>query len=214
MALSDELTKLAARARKAEERDAAATNEARAGLQDVMGPVSIPVQAATLQEAAESRRGETFARWAGTQTSCSDHVAGIRRNVGAKRAEVETKAAPANADIAEKDATSAVEFTLGCCRGGGYAVLSAHLARMDAYGPGREIGLTRRQLTLCSEAVWTPLSDPPSAGSREVMSRAHDPGLDPEPHLCRLTAPRVARHREESAVEIRAVARTGSIVSS
>ena len=38
MALSDELTKLAARAREAEERVAAATNEARAQLeQDVKG---------------------------------------------------------------------------------------------------------------------------------------------------------------------------------
>ena len=55
MALSDELSKLAARAREAEQRVAAATSEARAQLeQDVKGA----------REAAQAARGEASASFA------------------------------------------------------------------------------------------------------------------------------------------------------
>ena len=106
MALSDELTKLAARAKEAEERVAAATKEARAQLeQDVKGAgEAAQAHAARLQEAAEADKEKTSERWAGMQKSWSDHVAGIRRGVGAKRAELDTttETAPPGAPLAER----------------------------------------------------------------------------------------------------------------
>jgi len=134
MALSDELTKLAARAKEAEERVAAATSEARAQLErDVKGSRdTAQAQAARLQEAAEADKEKISEWWAGMQKSWSDHVAGIRRDVDAKRAELETKAAQRDADIAEKDATFAVRFALAAVEEAEYAVLYATLARMDA----------------------------------------------------------------------------------
>jgi hypothetical protein len=134
MALSDELTKLAVRAKEAEVRVAAATSEKRAQLeQDVKGSrEAAQAQAAQLQEAAEADKEKISTGWAGMQKSWSDHVAGIRRDVDSKRAKFETKVARRDADIAEKDATFAVKFALAAVEEAEYAVLYATLARMDA----------------------------------------------------------------------------------
>ena len=142
MALSDELTKLAARAKEAEERVAAATSQARAQLeQDVKGAgEAAQAQAARLQEAAEADKENISERWAGMQKGWSDHVAGIRRNVDAKRAELESKAAERDADIAENDATVAVRFALAAVEEAEYAALYATLARMDADGMAAKSG--------------------------------------------------------------------------
>ena len=53
-------------------------------------------------------------------------------NVDAKRAELETEGAQRDADIAEKDATFAVRFTVAAVEEAKYAALYATLARMDA----------------------------------------------------------------------------------
>ena len=134
MALSDELIKLSARAKEAEERFAAATTEARGQLEhDVKGArESAQAQAARLQEAAEADKEKISEWWAGMQKSWSDHLAGIRRDVDAKRAELETKAVQRAADNAEKDATFSVRFALAAVEEAEYAVLYATLARMDA----------------------------------------------------------------------------------
>ena len=134
MALSDELSKLAARAKEAEERVAAATNQARAQLeQDVKGArEAAQAQSARLQEAAETDKEKISDWWAGMQKSWSDHVTGIRRNVDAKRGDLETKAAARDADIAEQDAIFAARFALGAVEEAEYAALYATLARMDA----------------------------------------------------------------------------------
>ena len=99
MALSDELTKLAARAKEAEERVAAATSEARVQLEKNVNGAreAAQAQSARLQEAAEADREKISDWWAGMQKSWSDHVTGIRRNVDAKRAELGTEAAQGDA---------------------------------------------------------------------------------------------------------------------
>ena len=93
---------------------------------------SAQAQAGRLQEAAEAEKDKVSEWWAGLQKSWSDHVAGVRRDVDAKRAELETKGALRDADIAEKDATFAVRFALAAVEEAEYAALYAPLARMDA----------------------------------------------------------------------------------
>jgi len=134
MALSDELTKLAARAKEAEDRAAAAKGKARASLeQDVAAArKSAQAQADELRKTAEANKGTISEWWKGVQASWNDHVATVRDNIDEKRAEHDLNTAQRAADRAEDDASFAVNYALGAIDEAEYAVLDATLARMDA----------------------------------------------------------------------------------
>jgi hypothetical protein len=134
MALSDQLTKLSARAREAEHRAEAAKTEARAQLeQDVKtAREAAQAQAEELGKAAEPGIAAYSDWWDNVQKSWNDHIAVIRRNIDEKRAGHDVTAAKRAADIAEADAEFAVNFALGAIDEAEYAVLDATLARMNA----------------------------------------------------------------------------------
>jgi hypothetical protein len=134
MALSDQLSKLAARAKEAEDRVAAAKTKARAQLeQDVQAARDAAgAEAEELRKAVEADTEAISAWWTGVQKNWSDHISEIRRNIGEKRAAVDAKVAKREADHAEKDAAFAVDFALGAVEEAEYAVLYATLSRMDA----------------------------------------------------------------------------------
>ena len=124
MALSDQLTKLAAKAKEAEDHAAAAQTQARAELDQAVKKAQeeARVQADVLRKSAEANRGKISAWWEGVQRSWDEHVAAIRQDFEERRAEHDLNAAQRAADRAEDDAAFAVE----------YAVLNAALARKDA----------------------------------------------------------------------------------
>jgi hypothetical protein len=134
MALSDQLTKLAARAKEAEDRAVAAKTKARAELeQDVHSArEAAQAQADQMRETAEANKGKVSDWWTGVQKNWDDHVATIRQNIDEKRAEHDLNAAQQDADVAEDDAAFAVDYAYGAIEEAEYAVLDATLARMDA----------------------------------------------------------------------------------
>ncbi len=134
MALSDQLTKLAARAKEAEDRAAAAKSKARAQLeQDVKAARdAAQAQADQLRKTADANKGKISDWWNGVQKSWDEHVATIRQNIDEKRAEHDLNAAQRDADIAEDDAAFAIDYASGAIDEAEYAVLDATLARMDA----------------------------------------------------------------------------------
>jgi len=134
MALSDQLTKLAARAKEAEDRADAAKTKARAQLeQDVKSArEAAQKQANQLSKTAEANKGKISDWWDGVQQSWNDHVATVRQNIDEKRTEHDLNVAQREADNAEDDAAFAIDYAYGAVEEAEYAVLDATLARMDA----------------------------------------------------------------------------------
>ena len=134
MALSDQLSKLSARAKEAEDRVAAATTEASAELDQEVEKAgeSARAQSDELRKTVEADLDAYSAWWAGVQRSWDDHIAEIRRNISDKKAEHDAKAANRRADVAENDAAFAVDFALGAIQEAEYAVLYAIQARRGA----------------------------------------------------------------------------------
>jgi hypothetical protein len=134
MALSDQLTKLAARAKEAEDHAAAATSKARAQLeQDVKAARdAAQAQADQLRKTADANKGKISDWWNGVQKNWDEHVATIRQNIDEKRTEHDLNVARRDADVAEDDAAFAIDYAYGAIEEAEYAVLDATLARMDA----------------------------------------------------------------------------------
>jgi hypothetical protein len=134
MALSDDLTNLAARAKQAEEHAAAARNEAHAKLQQDVHTARDSLQKRTedLRQTAETNRGNVAAWWSEVQKSWDDQIASIRHEVESKKAEHDLKAAQRSADSAEEDAKFAIEYAYWAVEEAEYRVLDATLARMKA----------------------------------------------------------------------------------
>jgi hypothetical protein len=134
MALSDQLTKLAARAKEAEDRAAAAKSKAHAQLErDVKAARdAAQAQADQLRKTADANKGKISDWWDGVQKNWDEHIATIRQNVDEKRAEHDLNVARKGADVAEDDAAFAIDYAYGAIEEAEYAVLDATLARMDA----------------------------------------------------------------------------------
>src|SRR5262245_66315135 len=136
MALSDQLTKLAARAKEAEDQAAAAKGKARAQLeQDVKAARdAAQSQADQLRKTADANKGKVSDWWGGVQKNWDDHVATIRQNIDEKRGEHDLKVAQREADNAEDDAAFAVDYALATIEEAEYAVLDSAGAPMAADG--------------------------------------------------------------------------------
>jgi hypothetical protein len=91
MALSDQLTELAARAREAEDNAVAAQGKTRADLQaDVeTARASAEAQAQKLRESADANRNKLSVWWNDLQRSWNEHVAKVREDIDSKRAEAD-----------------------------------------------------------------------------------------------------------------------------
>jgi hypothetical protein len=134
MAAADQLTKLAARAKAAQDRAAAAQGKHQADLtQDVAtARASAQAQAEKLRQTADANKGKLSVWWHDVQRSWNEHVAKIREDVDAKRAEHDVDRAQRYAENAEDDATFAVEYAYAAIEEAEYAVLDAALARKKA----------------------------------------------------------------------------------
>jgi hypothetical protein len=134
MALSDQLTKLAARAKEAQDRATAAQTKQRADLEkDVKAArESAKAQADRLSKAVEDQKGKLSAWWVRLQGSWDEHIAELRQNIDERRASRNLEAAQREADSAEEDAAYAVDYAYAAIEEAEYAVLDARLARMNA----------------------------------------------------------------------------------
>jgi hypothetical protein len=134
MASSDDLTKLAQRAKVAEDRVAAAKSQARSDVEREAARVRDAAQkkADQLQTQTATAAAGASQRWSDVQRTWSGHVARIREDVEGKKAEMDAKKVRHRADAAEDDAVVAVAYAEAALEEAEYAVLNATLARMDA----------------------------------------------------------------------------------
>ena len=134
MALSDDLTKLAARAKDAEDHAVAAQSKTKADLEaDVENARAVAqTEADRLHESADANRARISAWWHDVQRSWNEHIAAIREDVDRRRAEHDTERAKEYADQAETDASFAVDYASAAIDEAEYAVLDAALARKEA----------------------------------------------------------------------------------
>jgi len=130
----DQLTKLASRAKQAEDHAAAAQGKASADLEkDVEAArTSAQAQADKLRATAEEKKGKLSVWWYDVQRSWDEHIERIRTDIDSRRAEHDLERAQTNADNAEYDAAFAVDYAYGAIEEAEYAVLDATLARMHA----------------------------------------------------------------------------------
>ena len=134
MALSDQLNKMTAKAKEAEDRATAAQAKAQADLeQDVENSRAVAQdQADSLRESADAGKGRISAWWHDVQRSWNEHIAAIRDDVDRRRAEHDAERAKEYADQAEADASFAVDYASAAIDEAEYAVLDAALARKEA----------------------------------------------------------------------------------
>src|SRR5262249_17476614 len=134
MALSDQLTKLAARAKEAEDHAAAAQSKAQAELEQEVkdARASAEAKADQLRKNAEVDKGIVSDDWKDLQRSWNEHVASTRKYFEEKKAEHDLASAQRSAESAEEDASYAIDYAYGAIEEAEYAVLDATLARMNA----------------------------------------------------------------------------------
>ena len=82
-------------------------------------------------EEADARKGQLSVAWNDLQRSWNEHIAKIREDVDAKRAEHDVDKAKRRAIGAEEDADYAITFALAAIDEAEYAVLQAILAKAN-----------------------------------------------------------------------------------
>jgi hypothetical protein len=134
MAASDALTKLAARAKAAEDQVTAARKQARSDVQKQVATARDNAQRTADDLQAESNAAAVGVSqwWTEVQGNWSTHVANVRHDVETRKAERDSRKLQHRADVAESDAVAAVAFAEAALEEAQYAVLDATLARMDA----------------------------------------------------------------------------------
>jgi hypothetical protein len=134
MALSDDLTTLAARVKEAEDHAASARDKTTAEVAQDMAAVraSAEARANNLRQDAEERKSKLSVWWHDLERTWNEHLAKIRDDIEAKRAEHDKDRAERRAERAESDAQFAISFASAAVDEAEYAVLDATLARMEA----------------------------------------------------------------------------------
>jgi hypothetical protein len=134
MAASDDLKKLSARAKVAEDHAAAATNQARAELEQSVTNVreSAEAEAKKLQAKTQAAGQRASDDWSDVQNSWNAHLAKSRRDMAHHKAEFKADNAEDRAEWAEADAELAIDYAYSAIEGAEYAVLDAILARREA----------------------------------------------------------------------------------
>jgi hypothetical protein len=134
MALSDDLTGLAARVKEAEDHVAAARAKTQAEVEQDIAAVraSAEARADRLRKDAEERKSKLSVWWHDLERSWNEHLAKIRDDIDAKRSGHDVDRAERRAERAEGDAEFAISFAYAAVEEAEYAVLDATLARMEA----------------------------------------------------------------------------------
>jgi UDP-N-acetyl-D-mannosaminuronate dehydrogenase len=134
MAISDQLSKLAARTKQLEDRATAARQEARADLQhDVEAALEAAnANAEVLGKAVDAQEAEVSAWWTGIGRSWDQHIAHVRERVQTRKDQHDLKAAQRAADEATEYASYLIDYTYAAVEEAEYAVLDATLAQMEA----------------------------------------------------------------------------------
>ena len=134
MVLSDDLTRLGARVKEAQDHAAAAGAKTRAEVEKEMAAVraSAEARADKLRQDAEEHKTKLSVWWHDLQRTWNEHLAKIRDDIEAKRAEHDGDRAQRRAEMAEGDAEFAISFAYAAVEEAEYAVLDATLARMEA----------------------------------------------------------------------------------
>ena len=131
---SEQLSKLSAHAKEAEDRAKAAVGKSRADLeQDVEhARESAEEQADKLRASAHTNHGKLSVWWHDLQHSWDEHMAKMRADIGSRRAEHDYERAEKDAGNAAEDATFAIQYALTAIDEAVYAVLDAELAKKKA----------------------------------------------------------------------------------
>jgi hypothetical protein len=134
MALSDDLRKLAERAKEAEDHAAEAREKAKADLEADRDAARVAgeEQGKELQAVAEKGEEQISDAWKEMQISWNNATAALRENIQNRRAEQDLHKANRRADWAEDDAKFAIDFAYSAIVEAEYAVLDATLARKEA----------------------------------------------------------------------------------
>ena len=144
MPLSNELTRLAARAKEAETRTAAARDEAQADLERRVesARAAAQTQAEKLRQGAEEGKAEVSGWWTDVQKSWNAQVARVRADVDSKKEKRDLHMAQVRADDAEGYASFAIDLAYSAVVEAEYASLDAVLARREADQMAAEVGAT------------------------------------------------------------------------
>jgi hypothetical protein len=133
---SEDLAKLADRARQANQNVKTAAQKSRTDLEQQVEKAR--KEAEDRANSLKSSAGESAAGahnwWAGVQQDWRRHVNQIRMNVDATKGDIDAKRAARRADIYLADALDAVEFAEAAVEEAEYSVLNAVLAEMEADG--------------------------------------------------------------------------------
>jgi hypothetical protein len=134
MALSDQLSALAARASEAEDHAAAAKQKAKDELQhDVEAAhASAAAQGDKLRKKAQDSRDAAATGWDKVQQSWNEHLAAVRTDLDNRKQAHDLKSAQRAAERAEDNAGWAIDYAIAAVDEADYAVQDAILARMDA----------------------------------------------------------------------------------
>jgi hypothetical protein len=134
MAVSDNLAKLSARAKKAQDDAAAAKTQAKADVERTMDSVraSAETEATKLKASVANASADASASWNDVQTSWNAHIAKVRSDVDRRKAQFNAADAADRADWAESDAMLAIDYAYSAIEEAEYAVLDAILARRQA----------------------------------------------------------------------------------
>ena len=131
---SEQLYKLADRAKQSEENIERAKEKSQADLRSQVQQArqSSQQRAAELKGDAGVAKAKASTWWGDVQEDWNQHIAKIRANVDDRKADLDVKHAEHRADSAEDDAEAAVDFAYAALEEAEYAVLDAALARLDA----------------------------------------------------------------------------------
>jgi hypothetical protein len=134
MALSDQLSELAAKAKQVEERVSGAKEKTTAELEADVNNAreSAQAQADALHQKAEERKGKISAWWDKVEKAWHEHVTAVRKAHKERKAAHDEKAAQRVAEQADEDASYAIDYAYAAIEEAQYAVLDAHLAHMHA----------------------------------------------------------------------------------
>jgi hypothetical protein len=134
MALSDQLSALAVRAKAAEDHAAAAKQKAKDDLRhDVdAAHASAVAQGDKLRKKAQDTKDAAGTGWDKVQRSWNEHLAAVRTDHENRKEAHDLKSAQRAADRAEDDAAWAIDYALAAVDEADYAVQNAILAQMDA----------------------------------------------------------------------------------
>jgi len=134
MALSDQLTKLAARTKEVEDRAAAAKAEGKADLEEKVKNAreAAQTQADALHAHTEKNKSDISEWWNDLGRDWKKQVESIRRAVDNDRAAHDLKHAQKAAQRADEDAAFAIDYVYAALAEAEYAVLDAYLAHKEA----------------------------------------------------------------------------------